>query len=252
MSYPLLCYGSKGKDVVTLQKLLNQKLKKQDRGIYQDDIKINENFGSHTKEFVKNFQYSAFLLDDGVVGSKTWAALLGTEKFNCYDEPAKRVPATGQYDCWAATTATLLNQTSCNNTQPAGVDFESLGGGKVGGLKNTHTNMKKFANYHKMQMLEGDNMNCLQLCYLVYNFGRLMINVKGIDSGLNNSSPDDSHLMMILGMRGDGNSGGTTLRLYDPSGNNQIIDSYQYLRNRFPKMTYQVFYMLNNYSKPVY
>lgn len=252
MSYPTLSLGSTGKDVEKLQTILNQKLKPEDRIEFSQDIKVNGNFNHHTKEFVKNFQLAAFLKKDGAVGPKTWAALLGTEMFNCYDEPAKQVAATSDYDCWAASTGTLLNQMSVNKTQPPNVIFEQLKNGGVGGLDNDPANMKRFADFHGMQMLEGSNMTCTQLCYLVYNFGRLMINVRGITSRLKKGTDQDSHLMMVIGVRGDGTPNGTTVRFYEPSGDDTIVSSYQYQKNRFPQMTYQVFYMLNNYSQPIY
>jgi hypothetical protein len=252
MSYATLSIGSKGKEVELLQTLLNEKVKREYRAKIMEDIKVNGTFDTHTKTFVKDFQLAAFLKKDGTVGKKTWAALLGTEMFNCYDQPFKQVPATSDYDCWAASTGTLLNQSACNRTQPAGVDFQQLGGGIIGGIENSHANMKKFADYHGMQMLEGGNMTCTQICYLVYNFGRLMINVRGITSRLKKGSPNDSHLMMILGVRGDGTPNGTTVKFYEPTSDTTIVESYQFQKNRFPQMTYQVFYMLNNYSQPVF
>ena len=53
--------GSRGTDVITLQKKLN---------LHQDGI-----FGSLTEEAVKEFQKSNGLTVDGIVGTKTWAKL---------------------------------------------------------------------------------------------------------------------------------------------------------------------------------
>lgn len=53
--------GSRGTDVITLQKKLN---------LHQDGI-----FGPLTKEAVKEFQKSNGLTVDGIVGAKTWAKL---------------------------------------------------------------------------------------------------------------------------------------------------------------------------------
>ena len=220
--------------------------------MYKEDLNVTGNFGEKTSEFVRNFQVSAFLQKDGVVGKMTWAALLGIETFNCYDEPFKQVKATTDYDCWSASTATLLDQGTVNTIRPSGVHFQDLGNGKIGGIGNSHENMQKYANYHKMQMLQGGNMTCTQLCSLVYNYGRLMIHVRGITSQLTKGTPDDSHLMMILGVRGDGTPGGTTVRFYEPTSDTTIVETYQYQKNRFSQMTYQVFYMLYNWSKPIY
>lgn len=58
----VLKLGSKGPDVVKLQRLIN---------VYPDGI-----FGQITLEAVKAFQNERGLFPDGVVGPKTWAALL--------------------------------------------------------------------------------------------------------------------------------------------------------------------------------
>ena len=53
--------GSRGTDVITLQKKLN---------LHQDGI-----FGPLTEEAVKEFQKNNGLTADGIVGTKTWAKL---------------------------------------------------------------------------------------------------------------------------------------------------------------------------------
>ena len=58
----LLRKGSKGPDVMRLQKLL---------GVYPDSI-----FGDITEEAVRAFQRENGLFPDGIVGDKTWAKLL--------------------------------------------------------------------------------------------------------------------------------------------------------------------------------
>lgn len=55
---------SRGEDVKTLQRLL---------GLYQDSI-----FGKITENAVKQWQSTHNLVPDGIVGAKTWAALLST------------------------------------------------------------------------------------------------------------------------------------------------------------------------------
>jgi hypothetical protein len=253
MSRPTLSKGDKGKYVEELQTLLNQKLKPADRTFYTEDIKVNGVFGDHTKEFVKNYQLSAFLKKDGKVGKKTWAALLGLEMYNCFDIPNPFVPAPDQNRCWAGATGMLLGQGSPKTTPPPGVQFEQING-VTGGIAVDHENMKKYAKYHGIEMFEGEHFSCMQISNLVYNFGRLMLTMKGVNSNMKNSSPGDSHLLILAGLRGDGTASGTTVTLYNPSGGMEtmIVESFQYLKSRFPKMTYQCFYLVNNFSQPIY
>ena len=62
MIMTVLKFGSKGPDVMKLQQLIH---------VYPDGI-----FGNNTLEAVKAFQNDAGLFPDGVVGPKTWAALM--------------------------------------------------------------------------------------------------------------------------------------------------------------------------------
>ena len=67
VNMPELRWGSKGQTVMVLQEVLQ---------ITRDYIgKIDGDFGSRTEQSVKTFQKRANLVDDGIVGSRTWHAL---------------------------------------------------------------------------------------------------------------------------------------------------------------------------------
>lgn len=72
---PLLRRGMEGQSVWELQQLLN------DLGY---NIKVDGNFGYETETIVKAFQKSFDLVDDGVVGEKTWSLLRQTNPFLTY------------------------------------------------------------------------------------------------------------------------------------------------------------------------
>ncbi|MFB2877964.1 peptidoglycan-binding domain-containing protein [Floridanema aerugineum] len=59
--------GSKGKDVMYLQQLLNKK---------GYSLKVDGDFGPRTEDAVRRFQKSHHLKVDGIVGPATWNALL--------------------------------------------------------------------------------------------------------------------------------------------------------------------------------
>lgn len=255
MSRPTVQHGSQGKYVVEVQELLNKWVKKED-GKYAETLDPDGDFGNKTRDLVKRFQVNVFLYKDGKVGKMTWAALLGVEMYNCFDLPAPFVAAPNKYQCWAGATAMLLKRGAPVTTEPAGVNFEKLPGGATGGLDNSHENMRKFADYHDLAMLKAENLTCLQLCNLVDQFGRLMLNIKGVNSDMKKASSNDSHLLNLVGVRGDGQSNGTTVTLYNPSAigyDGKIVTaSYKYLKSLYPKLTYQVFYKYSNSSTPIY
>jgi peptidoglycan hydrolase-like protein with peptidoglycan-binding domain len=67
VNMPILQQGSKGKTVLTLQRLLN---------ITKDYLgAIDGDFGSGTKAAVQAFQKRSGLVADGIVGDRTWNAL---------------------------------------------------------------------------------------------------------------------------------------------------------------------------------
>ena len=84
-SLPTLRSGSQGDDVILLQKILNS---------YGYSVKIDGIFGKATEAAVKQFQKSHNLTPDGIVGPKTWNALLPE---NPRSFPTLRRGSTGYY-----------------------------------------------------------------------------------------------------------------------------------------------------------
>lgn len=68
-AHPMLDYGAAGTDVVLLQQHLNNS------GAH---LVVDGKFGPRTEEAVISFQRTRGLVQDGIVGPKTWAALLRT------------------------------------------------------------------------------------------------------------------------------------------------------------------------------
>lgn len=255
MTRPLVQYGSTGKYVVELQELLNKWILKADGNHNSRYCEPDGVFGSYTKGIVKDYQLEMFLLKDGIVGNKTWSALLGTETYNCFDLPLPFVNAPNEHQCWAGATAMELKQAAPNTTKPPGVVFETLPGGQTGGIDNSHSNMQRYATSHSMQMYQGELYSCQQLVRLIDQYGRLMLNIKGVNSSMTTGSPDDSHLVNLVGARGTGQPDGTTITIYNPSGDfgtgRVITASYQYLKSKYPKLSYQVFVKFSNRSAPI-
>lgn len=77
--------GSQGNDVKLLQELLNS---------YGYSLKVDGDFGIRTDAAVKQFQKSRGLVADGIVGAKTWNALLPQQPTSY---PTLRRGSTGYY-----------------------------------------------------------------------------------------------------------------------------------------------------------
>lgn len=83
VSYPTIKLGSKGSDVKKAQQLLIA------NGYSCGAAGADGDFGAATYNAVKKFQAANGLEADGIVGSKTWAALLKTEQTESEKEPEK-------------------------------------------------------------------------------------------------------------------------------------------------------------------
>jgi hypothetical protein len=253
MASPVLRYGDEGVHVEELQRLLNKRVKKEHRSAYFGDIPITGKFHNHTLHFVDRFQSYARLETDKIVGPMTWAALRDTEQYNYFDQPTPGVKAADGFTCWAAGTAMLRKESQPNTTRVGGVTFETQPNGKIGGLLNSDANMLKFARHYNFGSVVGQTITCQALCGLVKMFGRVMINIKGVLPNLSNGTLNDSHLVVVAGVRGDGTPNGTTLTIYDTSpDSNLFVTSFSYLKSRFPHFIFQCFYSYSNKSSKLY
>lgn len=252
MQRPSLSRGDKGDYVIELQETLNYLLRNEDRLNSPKQLEVNGKFDEDTYWAVWDFQIAANLYRDGKVGQNTWAALTNDELYNCYDIPQPAVPAPDETSCWAGATAMLLGRgvSIANDPKIPNVDYEKSKDGKIGGLGNKNENMQLFANHYGIQMVKGE-ISCSELCQIVKYYGRVMLNIKGINAKMKRANPDDSHLVVLVGLRGNGTPGSTTLTIYNPSDlGSRVVKSYQSLRSAYSHLTYQSFYVLNNFSSP--
>ena len=86
VSYPTIKLGSKGSDVKKAQRLLIAK------GYSCGAAGADGDFGAGTYNAVKKFQAANGLEADGIVGAKTWAALLKTEQPKPETKPEQTEP----------------------------------------------------------------------------------------------------------------------------------------------------------------
>lgn len=205
MSRPVLKLGSSGNSVKELAKLLIAKLP--DCELEPDDKAFDLTFESEVVRFQKLFH----LDPDGVVGKNSWNALLGTEAFVRYQETIPLQDHTEMH-CWKFATWFLLQ----GKGGPASPLFVTAGPAKTeanligfGGLENSEANMRLFANHWHLTMLQQPVVTASSLAEMLRIHGRVMLNAK--------SSKDySSHLVTVVGIRGDGTAGGSTVAIMDP------------------------------------
>ncbi len=228
---PILCLGSQGPSVKELQELLNKKS--------NATLKVDGNFGPKTDQAVRKFQRDCWLVVDGAAGPCTWAAVRGKEKWVILHE-VRLVPQWTPDTCWSAATAMLKGVQACMS--PGGVDA-------VGGLDNDSAlddpvNVRKFANFHGLTMLPGQSWTPGGIAGLLQR-GPLMINTLWNVDDFVKRKGSPGHMRILAGIRGDGNSEGSTVRIYDPWPPNKgeiLSKVYGVFMRETPAATYQIFY----------
>lgn len=93
---PILRFGHRGAGVEQLQQQL---------GRYVQPVSLDGDFGLRTLHAVRTFQYSFFLREDGVVGRKTWEALLSGQPPAL---PTLQIGSQGQAVAWVQQILTRL------------------------------------------------------------------------------------------------------------------------------------------------
>ena len=237
MSYPTLRIGSKGKSVTDLQNLLNKKLTGGTR------LATDGDFDQKTKKAVVQFQLNNWLVGDGIVGPCTWNCITGNEKYAVF-HPIGLVPQPTSSTCWAAATAMLLGQPS-----PV-VLPEHLKESLVseGGLLNDSKldnpqNMMVYCNHfrlkwHPPQSYLPDGL------YDLLKRKPAMANILWDTDSYTRGVGSSGHMVVITGIRGNGEANGTTVRVNDPwpvgSGSVRSFNYAQMIKNT-PAYTYHLY-----------
>ncbi|MHB1314278.1 MAG: C40 family peptidase [Christensenellales bacterium] len=137
--YGTLRVGSKGEDVKTLQTLLNA------QGY---TLKVDGIFGRGTEGAVKSYQTSQGLRADGIVGSKTWGALLAGRSGSPSAEPGYTILSYGMRGSEVVKLQNLLNQKGASlsadgqfgpKTETAVKSFQAANSITPDGVANTAT-----------------------------------------------------------------------------------------------------------------
>lgn len=203
MARPVLKQGSKGPDVVELQKLLNTKLTP------SPALVPDGNFGPLTKAAVKAYQTTNWLVIDGIVGVCTWNALLGLELFNV-EHPTSLIAQPTDTTCWKASTAMLLAKPIFMiSNGPAALCAD-------GSIDNSTSNMEIYAKHHNLKFNYPMSWLPTALAERMKQRGRLMFHIIWNVHEWNPALPESGHLIVLVRMRGDGTAEGTSMTFLDP------------------------------------
>ncbi len=232
---PVLRTGSRGAAVRELQRLLNAHLRP------NPHLRVDGEFGGHTRSAVRRYQRSKWLVVDGVAGRCTWAALRGTERY-VHLHQIRLVPQWTDSTCWSAATAMLVGEQACMSSGDADVSAR-------GGLFNDSElaepeNMRRFARFHGLTLLPGRSWTPDGLAELLARRPLMINTLWDVDSYVRGRG-SSGHMRVLAGIRGDGTAEGCTLRIYDPwPPNRGAVYSRIYgpFMRRVPAATYQILY----------
>lgn len=235
MSRPLLRSGSRGSEVEELQTLLNERLTPSPR-LQTDGI-----YGPRTTSAVRRFQRANWLSQDGIAGPCTLAALEEREEFVILHQ-VNLVPQRDRSACWLAATSMLLRQSIPRSAVPSSL-MGSSGGLLNDSQLNDAANTQAYARHFNLRMHPPQSWTARSLASVLRS-GPVATHILWNVSGYLSGSGSSGHFAVIAGIRGDGTSEGTTLRIYDPWPPNQgKIHSAGYgkLMSGTPALTYQLF-----------
>ncbi len=231
----LLKKGATGRVVKELQNLLKLRL--------GSIVNLKEDgvFGMNTWRAVLMFQKREWLVEDGQAGPCTWAALRQTEQYKIL-HPVRLIPQHDSTSCWLAATSMLLNMSISRSSVPSSL---IAGNGALfnDSELNSPVHTEQFAKHFNLQMYHPQSWSAEGLASLL-RMGPLATHILWNVSGYVNGMGSRGHFAVIAGIRGDGTSLGTTLRIYDPLPVNRgRIKSYGYYRlmHGIPALTYQLF-----------
>lgn len=231
----MLNVTSQSESTMELQRLLNLRLNP------SPNLKVDGIFGQNTRRAVLQFQNAQWLVEDGLVGPCTWAALRQTEKYTIL-HPVMLIPQQDRSACWLASTSMLLRQCIPRSSVPP--SLLAADGGLLNDSEiNEPVHTQAYARHFSLKMYYPQSWTALALANILLAgpvATHILWNVTNYLRGAGSSG----HFAVIAGIRGDGTAKGTTLRIYDPlpvlRGRIRSFN-YHKLMNDTPALTYQLF-----------
>lgn len=237
----VLRIGSRGEEVEAVQLRLNE------RHGQLPPLEVTGVYDDPTARAVRRFQHLEWLVEDGIVGTCTWNALMGTEAYAPLLHDVPMIPQPTPTTCWAASTAMLTNSTvqEVIARTPPGQIAHDGGLRNLSGTDDFVTKSEEYAQAHGLAFEAP-------MSWLPSGLGGLLIPGPMMFDMLWNADEfaqgagSPGHMVAVIGMRGDNapSGRGTTLRIHDPwppnEGRRYSKNYYDWVQE-LATITYRIF-----------
>lgn len=237
----LLRLGSRGPEVVELQRALNTAL----RPVVP--LATDGVFGTKTDQAVRQFQQREWLIVDGLAGACTQNALHGREAYTPILHQIPFIPQPTTTTCWAASTAMMTRSTvaAVKARTPSDMWNDQVGLLNSSETDDPMTSGNRYARIHGLRCHPPMSWMLSRLRAALQR-GPLMFDMLWRTDDYLAGLGSSGHMLCVVGIRGDDDPSGraTTLRLHDPwppnVGRRQSVNALKWL-NEVPTRTYRVF-----------
>ncbi|WP_280809362.1 peptidoglycan-binding protein [Variovorax boronicumulans] len=202
--------GSRGADVRRLQEALNRKLQP------GPALVIDGDYGPFTRMAVRRLQAANWLVEDGEAGPCTQNLVFGNEGRTPILHPVALIPQPAPALCWAAATAMITRSTvqAVVTRTPAELIAGDGGLRTFADADDAMTADALFASAHGMALQPAASWTVCTLRTALQG-GLLMFDLRWGPKGYAAGAGSPGHMVVVAGIRGDGDAG-TTLRILDP------------------------------------
>ncbi len=203
--------GSRGADVRRLQEALNRTLQP------GPGLVIDGDYGPFTRMAVRRLQAANWLVEDGEAGPCTQNLVFGREAREPILHPVALIPQPAPALCWAAATAMITRSTvqAVVARTPVELIVEDGGLRTFTDTDEAMTADALFASAHGLALQPAAASWTICALRTALQNGLLMFDLRWSAKGYAAGVGAPGHMVVVAGIRGDGEEG-TTLRIFDP------------------------------------
>ena len=203
--------GSRGADVRRLQEALNRKLQP------GPGLMIDGDYGPFTRMAVRRLQAAHWLVEDGEAGPCTQNVVFDREGRAPILHPVALIPQPEPALCWAAAAAMITRSTvqAVVARTPGELIAEDGGLRTFADTDEAMTADALFASAHGLMLQPPLTSWTVGAMRAALENGLLMFDLRWSAKGYAAGGGGPGHMVVVAGIRGDGDAG-TTLRVLDP------------------------------------